>query len=398
MLGWELPPHNSGGLGVACQQLCKALANKGVAIDFILPYTAEHNDVDFMTVRAAQDQDVSEVIKAGTAYDSYKYVYQDGRIEWHDIHDQQASYHKAIDKIVDEVEFDIIHAHDWLTFRAALRAKERTNKPLILHVHSIEFDRAGGGPGNPLVREIESLSMMMADTILAVSEHTKKAIVREYGVPAEKIQVVHNSIDKSTIQPLDPENAYHYLSKKKAQGYKVVVNIGRLTRQKNLPNFLRAAQKIVKVAPKTLFMFVGSGEQEYELIELAADLGISRNVIFTGFQRGKEWRDAYAIADLFVMPSVSEPFGLTPFEAIAYGSPTLVSKQSGIAEVLHNTLKIDFWDIDEIANQISTALNHPVLLRELYANVLGEYERLSWDRSASNIVSTYDQLKPVGVT
>lgn len=397
MLGWELPPHNSGGLGIACHQLCKALSRKNVDIEFVLPYTHSHDDIDFMKIRGAHPQDVKEVLKAGLAYDSYKYTYRDGSIEWNDIFTQQDIYQRAIDRVIDEVEFDIIHAHDWLTFRAALRAKELSDKPLIIHVHSIESDRAGGEKGNPLVREIESLTMLLADTILAVSEHTKKAIMHEYRIPGDKIQVVHNSIDQTAVEPLDPENAYRYLTKMKAKGYKVVVNIGRLTRQKNLPNFLRVAQKVVKNSPKTLFLLVGSGEQEYELIELAAELGISRNLILTGFQRGKNWRDAYAVGDLFVLPSVSEPFGLTPLEAIAYGSPTLVSKQSGISEVLRNSLKVDFWDIDEMANQITTALAHPSILKELYGNALHEYESFSWDRTASDIANLYETLKPAGV-
>lgn len=394
MLGWELPPHNSGGLGVACHQLCRALSNKGADIEFILPYTQKHDDVDFMSIRGAHPQGISEILKSGIAYDSYKYIYKDGDVEWHDIFSQQAIYEKSISKVVDEVEFDIIHAHDWLTFRAALRAKNLTNKPLIVHIHSIESDRAAGESGNPLVREIESLTMLMADTILAVSEHTKKAIVREYNIPANKIKVVHNSIDRKNLEPLDPENAYGYLEQMKTRGFKVIVNIGRLTRQKNLPNFLRAAQKIVDNDRKTLFLLVGSGDQEYELIELAAELGISRHVIFAGFQRGKRWRDAYAIADLFVMPSVSEPFGLTPFEAIAYGTPSLISKQSGVAEVFRNSLKVDFWDINEMANQITTALRHPSMLNELRGNAIREFEKLSWDKAASEIMALYGQFKP----
>ncbi len=389
MLGWELPPHNSGGLGIACYQLCKALAKKDLDIEFILPYQAEHG-IDFMDITAAHPQGVAQVLQSGIAYDSYKYVMDDGSEEWLDIYDQQQLYEHAVAQIVEEKQFDIVHAHDWLTFRAALRVKEMKRCPIILHVHSVEADRAGNKHGNPLVREIEGLSLHMADRVIAVSEHTKKAIIREYGVPADKIEVVHNSIEPGDLVPLDSNNAYHYLEFMKQLGYRVVVNVGRLTIQKGLPNLLRAAQKVVAVAPKTLFLIVGSGEQYYELIEEAAELGIGANVFFTDFQRGKNWRDAFAVGDLFVMPSVSEPFGLTPLEAIGYGTPALVTKQSGISEVLKNCLKVDFWDIDEMANKIAAVVQNDPLRDELLANAYREYERFSWDSVSEKVMRVYE--------
>ncbi len=389
MLGWELPPHNSGGLGVACFQLCKSLSEKGADIEFILPYTAQH-DIDFMHINAAHPQDVEQVLRAGIAYDSFKYVKKTGEIEDIDIFGQSAIYEKAVERIVELAEFDVIHAHDWLTCRAALRAKELTGKPLIIHIHSIESDRAGSNHGgNPIVREIEELAMLLADRIIAVSMHTKQAIIREYGIPEDKIEVVHNSFDASSLVPADGENAYLYLKKMKQAGYKVAASIGRLTIQKGLPNLLRAFQAVVARDPKTLLLIVGSGEQKYELMGLAAELGISTNVLFTDFQRGKTYRDAYAIADLFVMPSVSEPFGLTPLEAIGYGTPALISKQSGVSEVIKNCLKVDYWDITEMANLISTALEHPSLRHELLKHAQQEYERLSWDNAADRLLKIY---------
>jgi glycosyltransferase involved in cell wall biosynthesis len=390
MLGWELPPHNSGGLGVACYQLCKALSKKGADIEFVLPYTAQH-DIEFMRINAAHPQDVETVINAGIAYDSFKYIKSTGEIEWIDLFGQSANYEEAVGRIVDLAEFDVIHAHDWLTFRAALRAKHLSGKPLLLHVHSIERDRAGGNHGNPIVREIEYLSMMLADRVIAVSEHTKQAIMAEYAIPADKVEVIHNSIDIQDVEPLDGDNTYRYLSKMKQHGYRVVVNVGRLTIQKNLPNLLQAAKEVVLRAPKTLFLFVGSGEQERELLEQAAALGIGRNVVFTGFQRGKAWRDAYAIGDLFVMPSISEPFGLTPLESIGYGTPALVSKQSGVSEVLTNCLKVDFWDIQEMANQITAVVQNDTLRDELHKNSVKEYERLSWNNAADRLLELYEQ-------
>lgn len=390
MLGWELPPYNSGGLGVACYQLCKALAKKQVDIEFILPYRHD-KPVDFMKVTAAHPQDVKSIIRSGIAYDSYKYVFEDGREEHLSIADQQALYEQAVARIAKAKKYDVIHAHDWLTFRAAMRAKMATNLPLIAHIHSVERDRAGGGEGNPIVREIEYMGLMMADRIIAVSEHTKRCIVQDYDIPADKISVVHNSIDMEDIVPLDSDNAYKYLSGMKRQGYRVVVSIGRLTMQKNLPNLLYAAKAVVERAPKTIFLLVGSGEQYFELIELAAKLGISRNVVFTGFQRGKQWRDAYAIADVFVMPSVSEPFGLTPLEAISYGTPAVISKQSGVSEVINNCLKVDFWDVNELANKITAIVKNDSLRDELHANSYKEFERLSWDDSAHKLHSIYHE-------
>lgn len=390
MLGWELPPHNSGGLGIACYQLCKALSTQGLDIEFILPYTGEH-DIDFMDVTAAHPQGVASVISSGIAYDSYKYILEDGTEQWLNIHDQQQLYEHAVAQLVDEREFDIVHAHDWLTFRAALRVKQIKNCPIVLHVHSVESDRAGSPHGNPAVREIESIALHMADQVVAVSEHTKRAIIRDYGVPADKIEVVHNSMDTASIEPLDDQNAYHYLTAMRALGYRVVVNVGRLTIQKGLPNLLRAAKIVVEKNPKTLFLIVGSGEQYYELIELAAELGIGENVLFTDFQRGKNWRDAFAIGDLFVMPSVSEPFGLTPLEAIGYGTPALLSKQSGVSEIINNCLKVDYWDIDEMANQITAVVQNDSLGYELWRNAYQEYEKLSWNDASSKIKNIYDK-------
>lgn len=393
MLGWELPPHNSGGLGVACYQLCKAMAREGVDIEFVLPYTEAH-DTPFMTVTPAHPQGARVVLANSSAYDSYKYVYDDGHEEVVDIYGQQRAFELAVARLVVDKEYDVVHAHDWLTFRAGLRAKQAKDVPLILHVHSVERDRAGGEDGNPLVREIEATSMLLADRIVAVSQLTKDAIVRDYGIPADKIEVVHNSIDHSVfadLRSLDSTNAYHYLTAMKQQGYKVIANVGRLTVQKGLTNLLHAARIVVEHEPKALFLISGSGEQYYELIELSARLGIARNVIFTGFQRGKNWRDSFMIADLFVMPSVSEPFGITPLESIGFGTPTLISKQSGVAEVLQNTLKVDFWDTHQMANQMVAAVRNPALLHDLQSNAEHELSRMSWNHAADKLFAIYDQ-------
>lgn len=391
MLGWELPPNNSGGLGVACLQLSKALAEAGADIEFVLPYY--HSETyPFMKITSAIKQGYS-LTNLYETYESYRYYTTNG--EYFDVKtkDQQTAFAHKVGALVESIEFDVIHAHDWLTFRAALLARERSNKPLILHVHSIERDRAGGNSGNPLVREIEATSMLLADHIIAVSERTKAAIIDDYNIPADKIEVVYNSLDQSMLEPLDESNAYHYLSELKKDGWKVVSNVGRITIQKGLPHLISAAADVIAQHPKTMFLFVGDGEMRDELIEMAAERRIAKNVIFTGFQRGKKWRDAYSISDLFVMPSISEPFGLTPFEAAAYGAPVMISKQSGVAEIFSNCLKVDFWDEKEMANQILAVLNSPALASQLRINGSKEYERLSWSRSADQIMNRYQSFR-----
>ncbi len=386
MLGWELPPHNSGGLGVACLELCKSLAGSGADIDFILPYRAHANTYSFINIVSALPQYSAPDLQQ-SAYTSHLLLNTAPLARRGN--QETDEYTAAASKIASRREFDIIHAHDWLTFRAALRVKEDSGKPLIVHVHSIERDRAGGAPGNPMVREIEATGMMLADRVIAVSERTRQMIAQEYSIPLSKIDVIHNSIDPESLEPLDAANVYTYLVAMKILGWRVVVNVGRLTIQKGLPGLITAAADVIKRAPKTLFLFVGSGEQKEELIMQAAALGIGDNVIFVGFQRGKKLRDAFAVGDLFVLPSVSEPFGLTPLEAIGYGTPVLISRQSGVSEVLDNCLKVDFWDTAEMANKITAVVMNDNLRDEMLRNSEKEYQNLSWGASAQKLINIY---------
>ncbi len=389
MLGWELPPHNSGGLGVACYQMCKQLVNHGVSIDFIVPYKAEH-DIDFMRVSAATPQDVATVQRSGIAYDSLEFLYPDGTSEHISLFEQHLLYERGVESIARLGEFDIIHAHDWLTFRAAMRAKQLSKKPLIVHIHATEYDRAGGASGNPIVEEIEYAGMMLADRIITVSEYTKQVVMQHYRIPGDKIEVVHNSIDVDSYEADSSENVYTYLKVMKEQGWRVVSNIGRLTLQKGLPNLLAAFQQTLRFHPKTLLLIVGSGEQYEELLRLSGDLGIADKTLFIDFQRGKNLRDAFAISDLFVMPSVSEPFGIVPLEAIAFGTPVLVSKQSGVAEVIKNCIKVDFWDVNQIADYMTSIVQNDVLRDELHAQSFLEFERMSWKESAAKMKQLYE--------
>lgn len=391
MLGWELPPHNSGGLGVACYQLSKSLSESGAQIDFILPYEAEH-EISFMSVMPAVPGGVTSIDSIYEAYNHTGYIRSISETVPDQHKDQYHRYADGVEQIVNYGEYDVIHAHDWLTFRGAMRAKQITGKPLIVHIHATEFDRAGGKSGNPLVTEIEYLGLSMADKIITVSQATKDIVMREYGIEADKIDVVHNSIDTSYYDELDDDNSYEYLTQLKQNGWKIVGNVGRLTVQKGLYNFLSAAKEVVAREPKTMFLIVGSGEQHQELIEHAAGLGISRNVLFAGFQRGKRWRDAFAICDLFVMPSVSEPFGLVPLEAIHYGTPVMITKQSGVAEVLNHCLKVDYWDIAEMANQITAVVQHDSLRDSLHQGSVIDLAGISWEKSGNRIMAMYDNL------
>ena len=388
MLGWELPPHNSGGLGVACFQLCKSLAKNNVDIEFVLPYKTDQEN-DFMKIHSTTPMNYTKLKHHLNVYDGANYL------STHAVTSEQLNYENYVASKAQENEYDIIHAHDWLTFRAAMKAKQATNLPLIAHVHSIESDRSGGESGNPMIRDIERLGLMMADKVIAVSQMTKESISREYDIPLEKISVVHNSIDVDELGELHNDNVYEYIELLKSNGYKVVTNVGRLTIQKNITGLLYAAKDVISVLPKTIFLIVGDGDQYHELIALSAELGILNDVIFAGFQRGKQWRDAFAIADLFVMPSVSEPFGITPLEAINYGTPSLISYQSGVSEIYKNCLKVDFWDKKEMANKIIGFLRNDSLARTMTETAADEIMTMNWDNSAKATIKEYEKHKKV---
>ena len=386
MLGWELPPHNSGGLGVACLELSRALAASGADIEFVLPHYSGSFEHMKVTSAFSKPQDFFSL---SSVYDSHKWQSSAKGFEYFDVDSQQTAFEDAVSYIAATSEFDIIHAHDWLTFRAALRVKWESGKPLVVHIHSIERDRAGGNQGNPLVREIEATTLLLADQVIAVSKHTKQAIIEDYGVPADKISIVHNSINPSDFAPLSEQNDYKYLVAMKAHGWKVITYVGRLTVQKGLTHLIKAMAEAMHREPKTFLLFVGNGEQRDELIELAAGLGIGDRTLFVDFQRGKRLRDAFLAADLFVMPSVSEPFGLVALEAVGYNVPVLVSKQSGVAEVLQNCLKVDYWDTNEMANQITAVLRSPALGETLKQGAKREFVHLSWGKQADQVMDLY---------
>lgn len=396
MLGWELPPHNSGGLGVACYHMSKALAMRGAKIDFVIPYRAEHPGIDFMTIHSATNLSPLERYGLG-AYDS-KTVLDKTMIEadMEDLKDMrgvQKRYIRFVENLVLTNKPDVIHAHDWLTMEAGMRAKELSDAPLIVHVHATEFDRCGSESGNPLVHEIEYQGLMMADRIIAVSNITKNIIVEKYNIPADKIEVIHNAIDTSVFDDGYEYDfsTYNYLETLKSEGYTIVSTVTRFTVQKGLTNFIQGAARALEKYDKLAFLLAGDGEQRDELIQLAADLHISDKVLFTGFVRGKQWRDAYSVSDVFVMSSVSEPFGLTALEAAHHGNALIISRQSGVGEVLHSIFRYDFWDKDVLADQLIGIATSDALKNSLKENIKNEYARISWHDVAALCFKVYDQ-------
>lgn len=394
MLGWELPPHNSGGLGVACYQMSRALADHGVNIDFVLPYAADHSDIDFMNIHAA-----TPVLPHQHGLGAYDSAAEDRGVEAEHglggMRQLQRRYGAFVRRFVKDNPPDAIHAHDWLTMEAGMMAKEVCDAPLIVHVHATEFDRSGEHEGNPLVHEIEQQGLLMADRIIAVSQITKDIIVENYHIPPEKVEVVYNAIDINDLPPHDYDNGtYRYVEDLKKEGYIVVGALTRLTVQKGLTYLVRAVAQAIHQHEKIVLVLGGSGEQRDELIALAAQLGISDKVVFTGFVRGKQWRDAYHLIDVFVMSSVSEPFGLTALEAAHHDTALVISRQSGVGEVLHNILRFDYWDTHKLARQLVMIAKSPALLAMLKEDVKTEYANLSWHDAARRCVELYKEANP----
>jgi glycogen(starch) synthase len=391
MLGWELPPHNSGGLGVACLQMSKALSLQGASIDFVVPYSAAHTEITHMNVLSATELKPTYQYGFG-AYDSYVYKKEvdiQGGMSLREIQADYKTYITSHLKTTDE-SYDAIHIHDWLTMEAGILAKELTGLPLIAHVHATEFDRAGSQRGNPLVHDIEQNGLLIADRIIAVSEITKNIIVHRYGIPADKVEVMHNALSYDDLRGYDYDRrTYQHLESLKSHGYTVVATITRFTVQKGLTHLMNAAARASERYDKLLFLFAGDGEQRDELLRLSAELGIADKVYFTGFVRGKQWRDAYQVADVFVMSSVSEPFGLTALEAAFFNNALILTRQSGVSEILRNVYTYDFWDVDALADRLVTLADSTALQVTMKNNLKVEYEALSWDTVAVKCMQLY---------
>ncbi|MGD9791081.1 MAG: glycosyltransferase [Phycisphaerales bacterium] len=283
--------------------------------------------------------------------------------------------------------FDVVHAHDWLTFPAGVALSSLSRKPLIVHVHSTEFDRAGTNV-NQRVYEIERAGMHHASRVIAVSQFTKAICVRRYGVSPAKVDVVYNGIERDHVQPREGDRI--------ESGDRIVLFVGRITMQKGPEYFIAAAKRVLEKMSNVKFVLAGSGDMAVRMIELAASMGIGHKVLFTGFLRGRDVDRVYQMADCYVMPSVSEPFGIAALEAIKHDVPVILSKTSGASEVLTHVLKVDFWDIDEMANKILAVLRHPPLSQTLRQHGSFELHRLTWDGAAERCVASYS--KAMGTT
>jgi glycogen synthase len=454
MLGWEFPPFISGGLGTACYGLTKALSAAGTDVVFVLPkplnapysshvrvvapststststswssssqeQTYHHLDefehVTFHTLDAKGGSPYASPGDASPQVSKFKSVTGSTSTSTHTdttttttttttehTHDTQSStttsspgahytgdlftevqrYAKLACELAKDESFDLVHAHDWMTYPAGLAVAAAKGKPLVVHVHSTEFDRSGQNI-DQRIYDIERRGMHAAIKVVAVSHLTKNLITHHYGVDPSKIEVVYNAIETNgNGLGFDPEK---YAIKR---GEKIVLFLGRITMQKGPEYFISAAKKVLEVMPDVKFIMAGSGDMTRKTIEMAAEMGIGHKVLFTGFLRGKDVEDVFKMADVYVMPSVSEPFGIAPLEAIANDVPVIISKQSGVSEVIQNALKVDFWDTHEMANKIVAVLKHPPLRNTLREHGAMEVKKLSWADSAAACDRIYGQ-------
>jgi glycogen(starch) synthase len=371
MIGWEYPPFKAGGLATHCYGLTRSLADKNIKIDFYMPKTKR---------AAGSDKPNLRIIEVGEAK-----IFPYDRPDSKEIGGQffEAVYHynnlvisKVEENIKSQGKYDAIHCHDWLTMKAGVALKDKTGTPLVLTVHSTEYDRSGWLYPNQWFIDIEREGMEKADVIVAVSHFTKRVIVERYGINPEKICVVHNA-----VYPV-PE------------GHKkeIVLFLGRLTIQKGAEFFLKAASKVKDYEPDVRFVVAGTGDMLPRLISQAIDLGISDRTIFTGRLTDEEVKHIYGISSVYVMPSVSEPFGITALEAISAGTPTIASKTAGFSEAFTNCLRVDFWDTDEMANKVISLLRYDPLHRTLSQEGKREIELFTWDSVADKTIDVYRRV------
>ncbi len=312
-------------------------------------------------------------------------VVSTGEVYASDMRREVENYRSMVLDLIEDTEFDVIHAHDWMTYLAGVAAADLSGKPLVVHLHSTEFDRSGVHV-NQWIYDIERAGMHAADKVIAVSHLTKGIAVSRYGVPGEKVEVVYNAVEMNGLTG----KINSRLPAAIGRDEKIVLFLGRVTMQKGPEYFLSAARKVLDVMDNVRFIIAGSGDMIRRTVELAVNMGIGHKVLFTGFLRGDDVAKVYKMADVYVMPSVSEPFGIAPLEALSHDVPTIISKQSGVSEVLKHVLKVDFWDIDEMANKIIAVLRHPPLRDMLKQHSTVELRKFSWFDSARQCVKVYE--------
>ena len=425
MFGWEFPPHIAGGLGTACYGMTRGLARNGVEVVFVMPRAYGDEDQRFVRVVNAsdvetigtRDHEFSEELLEKVSFihiDSNMLPYispeeyaayhdefvRSGRThEWTDVWKQRytfsgkyganlmeevARYAMVAAQVAKDLEgqFDVIHAHDWLTYYAGIAAKRVSGKPLVVHMHATEYDRSGENV-NTQVYAIERAGMHAADRVIAVSNLTRNIIVSRYGIPAEKVVTVHNAVRFAGGPCKMPERGVKD---------KIVTFLGRITYQKGPDYFVEAAAKVLQRVPDVRFVMAGSGDLMNHVVRRVAQLGIADRFHFTGFLKGGEVQRMFRLSDVYVMPSVSEPFGISPLEAMRSGVPVIISRQSGVAEVLDYAIKVNYWDVDALADAIYGLLTYPALGRMFASKGLEEVTGLKWTNAAAKIKTVYETV------
>ncbi len=422
MFGWEFPPHISGGLGTASFGLTKGMASlDGIEVIFVVPKVWGDENQDAVRLIGANKTPVafkqihyqgvrqpiekieisSRIIPYTGSEDFWKimnsevsgrkiliHTNDEGLVDFSGTYggnllDEIYKYSVVASIIAEENEFDIIHAHDWLTYPAGIAAKEVSGKPLVIHVHATEFDRSGGNV-NPEVYRIERDGMQAASKIITVSNLTRDIVINKYNVHPDKVETVYNAVE--------PVKITDDVIIEKGFDEKVVTFLGRITLQKGPEYFIEAAYKVLQVMHNVRFVMAGSGDMMERMIRRAASLKITDRFHFTGFLRGSDVFTMLAMSDVYIMPSVSEPFGISPLEAMQSNVPVIISKQSGVAEILTHAVKTDFWDIDAIADAIYGILNYPSLSSMFIKKGKEEVIRLKWDNSARHVKDIYDRV------
>lgn len=424
MFGWEFPPYIAGGLGTACYGIVKGLAYNGVETMFVMPSASGDEDKSAADIINASDVpvEITDTMNVDDFLDKVQFVHigtnmvpyldpeefhtlveEDRKRQVRDFTVNYGHTYKFSGKygsnLMEEVaryamvggtiamthkdEFDVIHAHDWLTYNAGIAAKRLSGKPLVVHVHATSFDRSSDNNIDTRVYEIEKRGMEAADKVITVSDLTRNIVITKYGIDPAKVVTVHNAVDFSGRSEVKVE---------KGVKDKVVTFLGRITFQKGPEYFIEAAAKVLKRCDNVRFVMAGSGDMMNRSIRQVARLGISDRFHFTGFLRGNEVQKMFALSDVYVMPSVSEPFGISPLEAMRSGVPSVISRQSGAAEVLKYAFKVDFWDVDAMADEIYALLQYPALSQ--FASKFGydEVNTLKWNNAAAKIKSVYESV------
>lgn len=412
MFGWEFPPHILGGLGTASYGLTKGMWECGdMEITFVIPKPFGDEERHFAQIIGASQtpvawRDVSreyvesrigKVMDPDLYFRLREHIYADfnymrtndlGCIEFSgrypdNLLEEINNYSIVAGVIARTIPCDVIHSHDWLTYPAGIHAKQVTGKPLVIHVHATDYDRSRGNV-NPTVFGIERDGMTHADHIITVSNLTRQTVIEKYGIDPAKVTTVHNA-----VTPLSEEFLNVQVEKPKD---KVVTFLGRITMQKGPEYFVETAAKVLKNAHNVRFVMAGSGDMMDKMINLAAERGIADRFHFPGFQKGKQVYEMLKASDVYVMPSVSEPFGISPLEAMQMGVPSIISKQSGCAEILNNVIKTDYWDVDAMADAIHSIVTYPAMHRQLSEDGLAEVNQITWDKAGSKVIDIYNKV------